>query len=164
MILHPASAHFAVALPIFALIIGLLYLYKPNETLSKISTGTIVFATLFIVIAFFTGKDDAKEVFEFLSSDAKKALVEHAKLGKYLAIAISIVAVVNLFGFIQKMFKVQMVSIALLVFVAGGILFQGKMGGELTYSYGAHVKGYADGQACIAEAAAMEDDEDEDEE
>lgn len=163
MMLHPSSAHFAVVLPIIALVVGLLYLYKRDESLSKLSTGTIVFAAVFIVTAFFTGKEDAKEVFDFISSDAKKVLVEHAKLGKYLAISIAAVAVINLFGFFKKMFKVQLLSIVLLAFVAGGVLFQGKMGGELTYEHGAHVKGFAEGQACIAEAAAMGDDEEDEE-
>ena len=164
MMLHPSSAHFAVVLPLVALIISLLYLYKKDETFSKLSTSSMVLAALFIVIAYFTGKDDAKHVFEFLSSDAKGVLVEHAKPGKYLAIAIAVVAVINLFGFIKKIFKVQIVSIILLALVVGGVFLQGKKGGELTYTYGAHVNGYADGQACIAEAAAMDDDDEDEEE
>ena len=157
--LHPAAAHFAIALPIISLIIGLLYLLKPSEVMSKISSRFLVLAAIFVVIAYFTGKNDAKEVFEFLSSDAKTHLGQHANLGLYLAISMSVIAVIKMFGCMKDKFKVEVFAIILLAVVTAAIFYQGKIGGELTYTYGAHVKGYADGQACIKEAKAMEDDE-----
>ena len=33
--------------------------------------------------------------------------------------------------------------------VSGGVLYQGKMGGELTFTYGAHVKDHSDGMDCL---------------
>jgi uncharacterized membrane protein len=162
--LHPAAAHFAISLPIIALVLGLLYLFKPTDVMSKVSTRFLAFAAIFVVTAYFTGKNDAKEVFEFLSSDAKGVLVEHAKLGLYLAISMTAVALIKMFGCYKKMFKVELLAVVLLAVLSAGILSQGKMGGELTYGYGAHVSGYAEGKACLAEAAEMEDDdEDEDE-
>ena len=163
--LHPATAHFAISLPVIASLLGLLYLVKPSEVMSKITSRFTLFAAIFIVVAYFTGKNDAKEVFEFLSSDAKGVLVQHAKLGLYLAVSISVVALVKMFGCMKQSFKTEALAIVLLLAVTGATLYQGKIGGRLTYEHGAHVKGYAEGQACIAEAAAMdEDDEDEDEE
>jgi len=161
--LHPAAAHFAIALPIISLILALIYLLKPNELMSKISSYFLVFGAVFIVAAYFTGKDDAKEVFEFLSSDAKALLGQHAKLGQYLAISISIVAVIKFFGCLKKNVKIEVLATVLLAVVTAATFYQGKMGGELTYNYGAHVQGYADGQACIKEAKEMEEDEDEEE-
>ncbi len=159
--LHPASVHFAVVLPLIALIIGLVYLLKPSETLQKLSTGFILFAAIFVGIAFLTGKEDAGEVFEFLSSDGKSALGEHAKLGKYLAIAMGLAAVVNLFGYFKRIYKVELLSIILVAAVSAGVLYQGKMGGEVTYKHGAHVTGYSEGKACLEEKALFEDDENE---
>lgn len=161
--LHPASVHFAVVLPLIALIIGLVYLLKPSDTLQKISTGFMLFAAVFVGIAFFTGKEDAGAIFEFLSSDGKAALGEHAKLGKYLAIAMGIVAAVNLFGYLKKLYKVELLSIVLVAAISAGVLYQGKMGGEITYKHGAHVEGYTEGKACLEEKALFEDDEEEDE-
>lgn len=159
--LHPASVHFAVVLPLIALIIGLVYLLKPSDALQKISTGFILFAAIFVGIAFLTGKEDAGEIIEFLSGDGKSALGEHAKLGKYLAISMGLAAVVNLFGYFKKIYKVELLSIILVAAVSVGVLYQGKMGGEITYKHGAHVVGYSEGKACLEEKALFEDDENE---
>ncbi len=162
--LHPVAAHFAISLPIISLVLGLLYLFKPSEMMSKITSRFLLFAAIFVVVAYFTGKNDAKVVFEFLSSDAKTLLVEHAKLGQYLAIAMVVVALIKMFGCYKKMFKIELFAIILLAVLSAGILSQGKMGGELTFKHGAHVEKFSEGQACLAEAAEMGDeDEDEDE-
>ena len=162
--LHPAIAHFAISLPIISLVLGLLYLYKPNELMSKISTRFLVFAAIFVIVAYFTGKNDASEVFSTLTPDAKALLIQHAQLGLYLAIGMGVVAVIKFVGCLKNMFKVELIAVLLLLVLSGATLFQGKMGGQLTFDYGTHVSGYVDGQKCIKEAAEMEDDEDEDEE
>ena len=161
--LHPAIAHFAISLPIISLVLGLLYLFKPSEMMSKISTRFLVFGALFVIVAYFTGKEEAKVVFSTLSPDGKADLVEHAKLALYLAIGMGLTAAIKMFGCFKKMFKVEIIAIVLLLVLSGAILFQGKLGGELTFEHGAHVAKYVDGQKCLKEAAEMEDDEDEDE-
>ncbi len=162
--LHPAVAHFAISLPIISLVLGLLYLFKPSEIMSKISTRFLVFGALFVIVAYFSGKEEAKEVFSTLSSDGKADLIEHAKLALYLAIGMGLTAVIKMFGCLKKMFKVELGAIVLLLVLSGAILFQGKLGGELTFEHGAHVAKYVDGQKCLKEAAEMaDDDEDEDE-
>ncbi|QOY51535.1 DUF2231 domain-containing protein [Candidatus Sulfurimonas baltica] len=149
--IHPAVAHFAVSLPIISLVLGLLYLFKPTEIMSKISTRFIAFAAVFVVIAYFTGKEDGSEVYKFLSIEGKELLKEHAQLGLYLAISMTIVALVKIFGCFKNIFKVEIFAVVLLALISAGILSQGKIGGELTYSYGAHVKDHAEGRACLAE-------------
>lgn len=157
MILHPVATHFAVALPAISLVLGVLYLLKPTEVMSKISSRFLVFSAIFVVVAYFTGKNDAKEVFEFLSLDAKANLIQHAQLGIYLAISITVVALIKMFGCIKKIFKVELLAIILLGVITVATFYQGKIGGEMTYIYGANVAGYLQGQACIAEAKEMED-------
>lgn len=155
--LHPPSTHFAVAIPLVALVIGFIYLYKPSELMSKFFTSAIVLAAIFVVTAYFTGKNDGSEVFQFLAPEGKELLKKHANLGLYLALSIGVVALVSLFGQFKNIFKVQAASIVLLLLVSGGILFQGKMGGELTYTYGAHVQDYAKGAECLKQAAEFAD-------
>jgi len=167
--LHPALAHFAVSLPIISLVLGLLYLFKPSEMMSKISTRFLVFSAIFVVAAYFTGKEDASEVFEYLSADAKGLLSQHAQLGLYLAIAMGLTAVVKMYGCLKNMFKVEIIAIVLLLLASGAILYQGKMGGALTFEHGAHVKIAQDlGKQVkvMKEELSMceDDDEDEDEE
>ncbi|MDA3909006.1 MAG: DUF2231 domain-containing protein [Sulfurimonas sp.] len=154
--LHPAVAHFAVALPIISLVLGLAYLYKPSELMSKVSSRFMVFAAIFIIIAFFTGKEDAQDVYILLTGEGKKLLLQHKELGLYLSFAMGIAAVVKFIGCFKKMFKVELFAIILVAIIAGGVVYQGKMGGELTYNYGAHVKDYSDGMDCLIEAAEFD--------
>jgi hypothetical protein len=71
----------------------------------------------------------------------------------------SVLAVIKMFACFKKIFKVELIVVILLGVVTIGILTQGKMGGEITYTHGAHVLDHAKGQACIVEAAEMEDDD-----
>jgi uncharacterized membrane protein len=160
--LHPAAAHFAVALPIISLVLGLAYLYKPSELMSKVSSRFMVFAAIFIIAAFFTGKHDGGEVYILLSGEGKQLLLQHKQLGLYLAIAMGIAAVIKFYGCQKQVFKAELFAIVLVAIIAGGTLYQGKMGGELTYTHGAHVQDHSDGMDCLAEEAEdEEDDEDE---
>lgn len=155
--LHPALAHFAVSLPIISLLLGLAYLYKPSELMSKVSTRFMVFAAIFITAAFFSGKEDGGEVYKFLSGDGKQLLIQHKDLGLYLAIAMGIAAIIKFYGCLKNSFKAELFAIILIAIIAGATLYQGKMGGELTYTYGAHVKDHSDGMECLAEAAEDEE-------
>jgi len=149
--LHPAVAHFAVALPIISLILGIAYLVKPSELMSKISTRFMVFAALFMIGAFFSGKADGGEAYPLLVELGQGLLKEHKDFGLYLTIAMGIAALVKLFGCFQKRIKAEIFSIILLGIIAGGVLYQGKMGGELTYTYGANVAQHSDGMDCLAD-------------
>ena len=149
--IHPAVAHFAISLPVISLVIGLLYIFKPTESMSKISTRFIVFAAIFVAIAYFTGKEDGSEVYKFLAIEGKELLKQHANLGMYLAISMAVVAIIKIFACKKNIYKLELVAVLLLASITVGILNQGKMGGELTYTYGAHVKDHSEGRACLAE-------------
>ena len=147
--LHPAVAHFAVALPIISLVLGAAYLFKPSELMSKISTRFMIFATIFLIIAFFTGKNDGGEVYMQLSGEGQALLKQHKDFGLYLVIAMSIATVVKFYGCFKKILKAEIFSILLVAIIAGGVMYQGKMGGELTYTHGAHVEKHSDGMDCL---------------
>lgn len=168
--IHPAVAHFAISLPIIALVLGLLYLFKPTEIMSKISSRFLAFAAIFVVAAYFSGKNDAKEVLTALEAfdyvKAPSLLGQHAQMGLYLALAMTGVAIIKMFACYKKMFKVELLAIVLLAAVSGVTLYQGKMGGELTYEHGLNVAKHAQMQnvageatAAAAEAAEFADDE-----
>lgn len=147
--LHPAAAHFAIVLPVIALILGIAYLIKPNDLMSKISTRFMVFASIFLIVAFFTGKEDGSEVYILLSEEGQSLLLKHKDLGLYLSIAMLISAVVKFYGCRKKSLKAEIFSILLMGMIVAGVLYQGKMGGELTYTYGAHVEKHSDGMDCL---------------
>ncbi len=163
--LHPASAHFAIVLPIIALVIGMAYLIKPSELMSKISTRFLLFGAIFITVAFFTGKTDGGEVYVLLSGEGQHLLKEHKTFALYLVYAMWIATVIKMFGCFKENIKAEIFAILLSAIIAGGVLYQGKMGGELTYTHGAHVEKHSDGMDCLADPEDfIEDEDDEDEE
>ena len=161
--LHPAAAHFAIVLPIITLVLGIAYLIRPSELMSKISTRFMLFATIFLAVAFFTGKEDGGEVYVFLSDAGQMLLREHKDFALYLLIGMSIATVSKLIGCFKKILKAEIFAILLTAILAGGVLYQGKMGGELTYTYGAHVSQHSDGMDCLADPEDFIEDEEDDE-
>lgn len=147
--LHPAMAHFAVSLPIISMILGFAYLYRPSELMSKVSTRFFVFAALFMVAAFFSGKHDGGEVYMFISGEGQLLLKDHKSLGLYLTIAMFITAAIKFYGCHKQNKNIEIVSIVLVTLLTIGVLYQGKMGGELVYQYGAHVANHSNGMDCL---------------
>ena len=161
--LHPASAHFAIVLPIIALILGMAYLIKPSELMSKISTRFMLFGAIFITVAFFTGKADGSEVYSLLSGEGKQLLIEHKNFALYLVVGMWIATVVKMFACLKKIVKAEIFAILLVAILAGGVLYQGKMGGELTYTHGAHVEKHSDGMDCLDDPEEFLEEEDDEE-
>jgi len=159
--LHPAMAHFAIALPIISLILGIAYLIKPSELMSKVSTRFMVFATLFLIAAFFTGKADGGEAYILLPEAGQALLRDHKDLGLYLAIAMGIATLVKFYGCFKSNIKAEIFAIILVAILGGATLYQGKMGGELTYTYGANVAQHSDGMDCLADPSDFIEEEDE---
>lgn len=159
--IHPAAAHFAVVLPIIALVIGISYLIKPSSLMSKISTRFMVFATIFMVIAFFTGKNDGGEAYILLTEAGQSLLVQHKDFGLYLMIAMALATVIKFVGCLKENVKTEIFAVLLTAILAGGVLYQGKMGGELTYTHGANVQNHSDGMDCLEDPEDFIEEEEE---
>ncbi len=157
--LHPATAHFAIVLPIIALFIGIRYLMKPDQNMSKVSSGYMVAAAIFTTIAFFAGKNDGSEVYPLLTSAGVEVLMQHKTLGLYLAVGMSIAAIIKLFGTIKQNKKAEIFAVILVAMLSAATLYQGKLGGELTYEHGAHVKNHSDGLECLDDPSEFLKDE-----
>lgn len=136
MPLHPPFAHFAIVLPIVAAVFGLIYLIKPSESMSKVSTRLLVFAALAMIATWYTGSKAGPMIYDYLSSEGKHELIEHKNLGLYLAIAFGGIAVLKLLGCQLKRFALEAAAVFLLVIATVFVLIQGKHGGEITYKYG----------------------------
>lgn len=160
--IHPATAHFAVVLPIVALVFGLIYMFTKTEGMSKISSRVLVFAALAMIGVWYTGSQAGPEIYKFLSADGKATLMDHKELGEYLAIALGIIALIKFIGCQMKNFKVEALSIVLLLLVTGATLYQGKLGGEITYNHGMPFKAYTM-EEWLNDAVSEADYEDEDE-
>ncbi|WP_434580616.1 hypothetical protein MLC52_11800 [Sulfurimonas sp. NW15] len=142
MMLHPATVHFAMALPVVASVFGLVYLYSKSEMMSKTSLIMTLAAALAMTVAWYTGNQAGPEIFDYLSKAGKEELLEHKELGLYLAIATGIIALVQIVGYKMKNFAVQALAILLLLAATATTLLQGKHGGEIVYNYGMPFKAY----------------------
>ena len=138
--LHPFSAHFAVALPLVATVFSLVFLFVKKDYLSRSSTHAVVLGAIAMIVAYFTGDTAGYAVWESVSKDAQSLIEKHATFGMYVAIVVSITAIVKLFACIKKNQIMEKVALFLLVISSVMILNQGKMGGELVYTYGAGVE------------------------
>ncbi len=147
--IHPATAHFAIVLPIVASVFGLIYLYTRSEGMSKISSRVMLFAALGVIAAWYTGSQAGPDAYPLLSEEGQHELLEHKALGLYLAIAFGAIAVLKMIGCRMNKFILEAVAIVLLLGATATTLLQGKHGGELTYEYGAGVENHADGLDCL---------------
>ena len=162
--IHPATAHFAIVLPIVASVFGLIYLFTRSEGMSKISSRVLLFAALGVIAAWYTGSQAGPDAYPLLSDEGQHELLEHKALGLYLAIAFGAIAILKMIGCRMNKFALEAVAIVLLLGATATTLLQGKDGGELTYEYGAGVEQHADGLDCLENPDDYIEEEDEDEE
>ena len=137
MMIHPATAHFAMVLPVVASVFGIVYMITKTETMSKISARTALITALAMIAVWYTGEKIAgPAVAEYLSAAGKAELLEHRDLGRYLAIAMTLVALIQIAGCKMKKSGVQIAGIILTISVMAVTFLQGKHGGEIVYEYG----------------------------
>ncbi len=138
--LHPAVAHFAIALPVVALVFQALYLVKGEKSYSNIAAVTLLVTFIAILGAYLTGKNDGPKVGEILSVYDEKGmheLKEHAELGLYLLIAFGVTALLKIVNMLKVDNRIaEMVVGLLLVASVIGTLMQGKEGGKIVYEHG----------------------------
>jgi len=142
MMIHPATAHFAIVLPVVASAIGLAYLINRDELYSKLSSIAIFFAALAMAVVWYTGSQAGPEIYDYLSEAGQAELVEHKELGLYLAVAMGIVLLLKAIGCQTKKFALEAVAIVLLLIVTAATFAQGKEGGEIVYNHGTPFKSY----------------------
>ena len=142
MMLHPATAHFAMVLPVVATVFGLIYLFTRSEGMSKISSATTVFAALAMIGVWYTGNEAGPLIYDYLSVQGKEELMAHKNLGLYLAIAMGVIALLKIAGCQMKKFIIEALAVMLLLAVTLTTFLQGKIGGELVYNYGMPFKSH----------------------
>ena len=163
MMLHPATAHFAMVLPVVASVFGLIYLFTRSEGMSKISTRTTLFAALAMIGVWYTGNDAGPLIYKYLSAEGKEVLMDHKALGLYLAIAMGVIALLKIAGCKMKNYMLEALAVMLLVALTMTTFLQGKMGGELVYNHGMPFKSYTIEKTLKNATVNAEDTEESDE-
>ena len=140
LLMHPVAVHFAIALPIIALLLEVSNIFVKRKCVGVISSLLLFLAAFVYLAAFFTGKNDGSEAYSLLSAAGKEELKEHKMLGIYLVYGAAAIFILKLiFAAISSRIAKIIFTILLAVFV-GFALKQGKEGGELVYKYGANVQ------------------------
>jgi len=138
-LLHPALAHFAIAIPVLIVIAEILNLFINGKGVKIISS---IFMFLLIAIFFgmyLTGVHDGKVAMDS-GFGALDELKEHKLLGIYLFYASIFVFVLKLISLGVNKTAFKIFYILVLIGFLAGVIHQGKEGGELVYKYGANVK------------------------
>jgi len=136
MMLHPATVHFAIVLPVLAAGVGIAYMITKKEILSKISARTTLLAAIAMIAVWYTGNEAGPLVYKFLSPAGQHELLEHKELGLYLAITMAAIAILQIIGCRLKRFSIEALAIVLLIGAMFTTFLQGKDGGEIAYDYG----------------------------
>lgn len=160
--LHPPVVHFAMVLPLVALVFSLIYLVKRDAFMSKISSRLTLIAAVAMAAAWYTGSQAGPEIYSFLSAEGKEELMEHKTLGLYLAIAMGIIAVIQMTGCYMKKFVIEAVAVVLLLGATVVTFAQGQDGGEVVYNHGMPFKAHmieSNLNDAVAEAEDLEEDE-----
>jgi len=162
MMIHPATAHFAMVLPVVASVFGLIYLISKNELFGKITSGATFFSALAMGVVWYTGSQAGPLIYDYLSEAGQHTLIDHKNLGLYLAIAMGVIFVIKAIGCKTRKFAIEAIAIIALFAATATTVYQGKLGGELVYNHGTPFKSYMIMDSLVeATAAAEEEDEDE---
>ncbi|KIM11555.1 MAG: hypothetical protein KU37_04950 [Sulfuricurvum sp. PC08-66] len=144
---HPVAAHFAVVLPLVALVFQVLFLFFRHGIYARSATVIFTVATLMVGFAYLSGGHDAKEtVGEILSmydAQGMELLKAHAGLGLNLLIAMGVVWVLNLASYKYSAKLMHYTVLAGMVAVTLGMFAQGKLGGEVVYQHGTVFEAHA---------------------
>jgi uncharacterized membrane protein len=134
--LHPPTVHFAVALPLFALLFEGFYILRRKSP--DVGEFLIIILTSGAVISAAITGYVAHESIENLpiKKEALEVLHTHETLGIYLAGLFSVIALIRLVYFFKSSSLLRTLYLFLLLVGVAGILIQGNHGGSLVYDFG----------------------------
>jgi uncharacterized membrane protein len=137
--LHPVADHFTIGLLTIAILIDLTASLFPMRTWIRYTALTLVIlGALAAGASYATGDMETDRIWKALGPDAKEVLKRHAELGEYLAIVFAVLA---LWRILVEAFEFAAGSRGIYLIVAiaavGALLYQGHLGGDLVYDYGA---------------------------
>ena len=159
LLLHPPLVHFAIVLPIMALIFQIAYSVSNNYLYSQWATRILVIAALFILSAWYTGGLEGQDVYPLLSEEGQATLKQHKEVGFYLMIGIIALAVLKFVACKSRNVILETVILVGLLVSSSVLAYQGFIGGDVVYKYGGGVENHSDGMDCLEEAAETENEE-----
>lgn len=134
--LHPVTVHFAMVLPLVASVLGVFYILTRNKGVSTFSLWATFLAAIAMAIAWYTGSEAGPAVYDYLSENGQKELLEHKRLGLYLALSLCAIFLLQILGSKLGKFIIEALAIALLLTATLVTFVQGNNGGKIVYEHG----------------------------
>jgi len=156
--LHPAVVHFALVLPVLALLFQLMGLFTKNPSYRRAANLLFFLGVIAVVVASISGRVAGPDVQPLLSSEGKALFSEHMEIGYALSAFYLVLAFLKTVSIFVRNRAFRIVMALLLIAGAGGLFVQAQHGGELVYKYAAGV------DVPDPMGDEFDDDEDEDEE
>lgn len=137
--LHPFVDHFTVAILVIAVLADLAAsLLSSRLWLRHMALTLLILGTLAAFGSRLTGGWEADKVWDSLSGPAKELLRWHGRIGDYLPFAFGVLVLWRLLvHFTVFGARSRPIYLIIALIAAGFVLYQGYLGGELVYDYGA---------------------------
>jgi len=152
---HPALVHFALVLPLLALLFHLMALATKNISYRRASSLLFFLGFIAVLLTALTGRLAGPDVAPLLSGEGKALFKEHMEMGYILAVFYILLFVLKLLSIFIKKRAFRAVMALLMVAGVAGLFVQAQHGGELVYKYAAGVE--------LPDEFDDDDDEDEEE-
>ena len=137
---HPAVVHFALVLPVLALLFQLMALATKNVTYRRASNYMFFFGVIAVLLASLTGRLAGPDVAPLLSGEGKELFREHMKMGYILATFYVLLLLLKIFSIVIKNRGFRFIMAVLMIAGAAGLFVQAQHGGELVYKHAAGVE------------------------
>lgn len=137
--IHPIIDHFTIALLVVALLVDIVAsLLSERLWLRYMALTLMILGAASAATSWFTGGGEARVTFKYLSPAGRGVLHIHSQLGNALAVTFAVLALwrilIQALGFMARTRQVYLALVFLAVVALG---YQGWLGGELVYGFGA---------------------------
>jgi uncharacterized membrane protein len=136
--LHPFVDHFTVSLIVVAVLVDIVASILPSRLwLRYMALTLLVLGTLAAFGSQVTGGWEADRVWDSLSEPGKALLRRHGWWGHWLPYVFAVVALWRiLLQFVGFAARTRPIYVIVAIIIAGLVLYQGFLGGNLVYDYG----------------------------
>jgi uncharacterized membrane protein len=156
--LHPFVDHFTVAILVVAVLVDVAALiFSQRLWLRYMALTLMIIGAGAAAASYGTGDIEGDRIWDMVSGPAKDVLKQHAQLGYYLMIAFAVLALwrilIQAFNFMER---TRQLYLAFAVLAAAVLIYQGRLGGQLVYTFGVGTGAMAPGahNAAAAETPA----------
>lgn len=137
MPLHPLVVHFPIALLLVATVIEIVNLFLKKENVSRMGTVLVVVGVLTGLVTLVTGEPAEEFAFDAWGKGIFDTVELHSLMAGISVSLFAVVAVIKLFGKRMKLSKNLILTLVILLSIAGSttLAITGHLGGKIVYEH-----------------------------